>query len=62
MSKPYTTVRIVPHEESFEVRVSTYFSFDGDAGRRAVSGRVDQETAKKQAQEFARAARDRTRS
>jgi hypothetical protein len=62
MSKPYTTVRIIPHEESFEVRVSTYFYFDEDAGRRAVSGRIDQESAKKQAQEFARAMRDGTHS
>jgi hypothetical protein len=58
MSKPYATVRIIPHEESFEVRVSTYFYFDNDKSRTAVSGRVDQETAKKQAQEFARAVRD----
>lgn len=54
MTKPYTTVRIIPHEESFEVRVSTYFYFDNDASRRAVSGRDDQETAKGKAQEFAR--------
>jgi hypothetical protein len=54
MAEPHTTVRIIPHEESFEVRVSTFFYFDNDKSRTAVSGRPDQETAKKQAQEFAR--------
>ena len=56
MTKPYTTVQIIPHEESFEVRVSAFFYFDNDPGRRAVSGREDQETAKAKAQEFARSA------
>lgn len=60
------TVRIIPHSPkgipdtgSFEVRFndgrdSVYFYWDDNAGRRAISGQVDQETAKKQAQEFAR--------
>jgi len=47
-------VRIIPHEESFEVRVSTWFYFDDDKSRRDVSGRPDRETAKAAAQEFAR--------
>jgi hypothetical protein len=59
-------VRIIPHSPkgipdtgSFEVRFndgreSVYFYWDDNAGRRAISGQVDQETAKKQAQEFAR--------
>lgn len=49
-----TMVRIIPHEESFEVGVSTWFYFDDDKSRRDVSGRPDRETAKAAAQEFAR--------
>lgn len=49
-----TIVRIIPHEESFEVRISTWFYFDDDKSRRDVSGRPDQEQAKAAAQEFAR--------
>jgi hypothetical protein len=59
-------VRIIPHEPigipdcgSFEVRFadgreSRYFYYDNNPGRRSITGRPDQETAKKQAQEFAR--------
>ena len=57
-------VRIIPHTPvgipdtgSFEVRTpkgSTYFYWDDNPGRRSTTGGVDQETAKKQAQEFAR--------
>lgn len=54
MTQPHTTVRIIQHEESFEVRVSTFYYFDNDPSRRSINGRVDQETAKVQAQEFAR--------
>jgi hypothetical protein len=49
-----TIVRIVPHEESFEVRVSTWFYFDEDKSRRDVSGRPTKDEAKVAAQEFAR--------
>lgn len=60
------TVRIIPHSPegipdtgSFEVRFadgapSRYFYWDDNPGRRAITLRVDQETAKNQAQEFAR--------
>lgn len=55
-------VRIIKHEAvpgcgSFEVRTpegSTYFYFEDIAGRRLRPEQVDQETAKKQAQDFAR--------
>jgi hypothetical protein len=57
-------VRIIKHEAvpdcgSFEVRfadgrTSVYFYWDDIASRRLRPEQVDQETAKKQAQEFAR--------
>ncbi|WP_316235005.1 MULTISPECIES: hypothetical protein [unclassified Bradyrhizobium] len=51
-----TTVRLIPHEESFEVRISHYFYFDDNAGRRSINGRADRKTAQSAAQAFARAA------
>jgi len=52
---------IVPNCGSFEVRTpegSTYFYWDDIPGRRLRPEQVDQETAKKQAQEFARSVQD----
>ncbi|MDI3563573.1 hypothetical protein [Bradyrhizobium sp. Arg816] len=51
---------IVPDTGSFEVRTpsgSTYFYWDDIPSRRLRPEQVDQETAKKQAQEFARKAK-----
>jgi hypothetical protein len=56
-------VRIIQHEiipdcGSFEVRIpekdSVYFYFEDNPGRRLRPEQVDRETAKRQAQEFAR--------
>ncbi|WP_315734226.1 hypothetical protein [Bradyrhizobium sp. SZCCHNR1093] len=49
-----TTVRLIPHDESFEVRISRYFYFDADAGRRSITGRPDPKAARSAAQAFAR--------
>lgn len=57
----HTRVRLIKHEESFEVRVSRYFYFDDNAGRRAINGRPDPDTARAAAQTFARAQRDAAR-
>lgn len=54
MTKPHRVVRLIQHEESFEVRVSHFVYFDDDAGRRAVSGRLTREAALDQAQQLAR--------
>ena len=51
-----TTVRLIPHEESFEVRISRYFYFDDNAGRRSINGRPDRKAAQSAAQAFARSA------
>jgi hypothetical protein len=40
-----TVVRIFKHEESFEVRVSTFFYFDDHPGRRAITKRMTPEAA-----------------
>ncbi len=57
------TVRIIKHEAipdcgSFEVKIpgepSRYFYFEDNPGRRLRPEQVDRETAKRQAQEFAR--------
>jgi hypothetical protein len=40
---------------------SLYWYWDDNASRRSVRGCLDQESAKKQAQEFARAVRDNAR-
>ncbi|WP_316237649.1 hypothetical protein [Bradyrhizobium sp. SZCCHNR1015] len=55
-----TTVRLIPHEESFDVRISRYFYFDDNAGRRSINGRPDRKAAQSAAQAFARAASPRT--
>lgn len=48
-------VRLIPHAESYEVRVSTFFYHDDNASRRAISGRPAPEAALAEAQAFARA-------
>jgi hypothetical protein len=56
---------VVPDCGSFEVRTpsgSTYFYWDDLPGRRLRQDMVDQETAKKQAQEFARIEQAKTGS
>jgi hypothetical protein len=58
---------VIPESGSFEVRFadgreSRYWYWDDNAGRRSVRNCLDQESAKKQAQEFARAVRDGTHS
>ena len=54
-----TIVRLIPHEESFEVRVSTFVYFDNDPGRRSINGRPSRHDAEEQAKEIARAERAR---
>jgi hypothetical protein len=54
---------VIPESGSFEVRFddgreSRYWYWDDNASRRSVRGCLDQESAKKQAQELARAVRD----
>jgi hypothetical protein len=56
-------VRLIPHEESFEVRFPNgerkYFYFDDNAGRRAISGRVSKKQALQDARAVARGAQDK---
>lgn len=54
MSAPNTVVRLIQHDESFEVRVSTFVYFDDVAGRRAISGRPTREKALEEATRIAR--------
>ncbi|MHB0785602.1 hypothetical protein [Bradyrhizobium sp. 5.13L] len=54
-----TIVRLIPHEESFEVRVSTFVYFDDNPGRRSINGRPSRQDAEEQAKEIARAERAR---
>ncbi|MCK1668684.1 hypothetical protein [Bradyrhizobium sp. 153] len=51
-------VRIIPHEESIEVRVSTFIYFDDDPGRRSINGRVSRDDAVEEAKRIASAERD----
>jgi hypothetical protein len=58
-------IRLIQHEESFEVRYpdgkeSVYFYYDENAGRRAVSGRMTKAQAMQAAQTFARGERDKS--
>jgi phosphomannomutase len=52
-----TVVRIIKHQESFEVRVSTFFYFDDNLGRRAVKNRMTPEEAEKAARAYAKVQR-----
>jgi hypothetical protein len=54
-----TVVRIIKHEESFEVRVSTFFYFDDNPSRRAISNRMTPEAAEQAARAYAKVQRDR---
>jgi hypothetical protein len=55
MSNP--VVRIIKHEESFEVRVSTFFYFDDNPGRRAINNRMTPEAAEQAAKAYAKVQR-----
>jgi hypothetical protein len=50
----HRTVRIIRHDESFEVRVSTYFYFTADKSRRDVTKRPTPEQAEEAAKDLAR--------
>lgn len=52
-------IRVIRHEESIEVRVSRFFYFDDNPGRRAINGRMTREEAEEAAKELARAERDK---
>jgi len=52
-------IRIIPHEESFEVRVSVFFYHEENRGRPSINRRPTIEEAKASAQEFASAERAR---
>ena len=59
-----TTVRLIPHEESYEVhysdgRPSVYFYHDDNPGRRSITGRLSPEEALEKAKAFARQERDK---
>jgi hypothetical protein len=61
------TVKLYPHEESYEVRYSDgrpsiYFYHDDNPGRRSINGRPSPEMALEQAKAFARKERDRLAS
>ena len=53
-----TVVRIIKHEESFEVRVSTFFFFDDHSGRRSITKHMKPEEAKAAARAYAKVQRD----
>jgi hypothetical protein len=52
-----TVVRIFKREESFEVRVSTFFYFDDNPGRRAINKRMKSEAAEAAARAYAKVQR-----
>jgi hypothetical protein len=52
-----TVVSIFKHEESFEVRVSTFFYFDDNPVRRAINKRMKPEEAEAAARAYAKAQR-----
>jgi hypothetical protein len=52
-----TVVRIFKHEESFEVRVSTFFYFDDNPVRRATNKRMKSEAAEAAARVYAKVQR-----
>jgi len=56
-----TTVRLIKHEESYEVRVSTFIYYDDNAGRRSITGRLSEKQALEQAKMIARAERAKAR-
>jgi hypothetical protein len=54
-----TVVRIIKHAESYEVRVSRFFYFDDNPGRRSINNRMLPKEAENGAQALARTERDR---
>ncbi|WP_315721602.1 MULTISPECIES: hypothetical protein [unclassified Bradyrhizobium] len=52
-----TTVRLIRHAESYEVRVSRFYYFDDNPGRATITGRPAPDTALAAAHAFARAQR-----
>jgi len=56
MSNP--VVRIIKHGESLQVRVSTFFYFDDNPGRRAINKRMKSEAAEQAAKAYAKVQRD----
>lgn len=59
MTARQTIVRLIPHTESYEVRVSTFFYHDDNPGRRSINGRPAPEDALAEAQTFAREQQER---
>lgn len=55
----HRVIRIIPHVESIEVRVSSFFYFDDDPGRRSVTDRLTRQQAEDAAKALARSERDR---
>ena len=55
MSNP--VVRIIKHEESFEVRVSAFFYFGDNPGRRPINNRVTPEAPEQAAKAYAKVQR-----
>jgi len=54
-----TVVRIIKHAESYEVRVSRFFYFDDNPGRRSINNRMSPEQAEDEAKKRARTERKR---
>jgi hypothetical protein len=52
-----TVVRIFKHEESFEVRVSTFFYFDDNPVQQAINKRMKSEAAEAAARAYAKVQR-----
>jgi hypothetical protein len=51
-------IRIIPHEECVEVRVSRFFYFDENPGRRSITGRLSRMKAEEAAKAYAKLMRD----
>ena len=54
-----TVIRIIKHAESYEVRVSRFFYFDDNPGRRSINNRMSPEQAEDEAKKRARTERKR---
>ena len=53
-----TVIRIIKHAESYEVRVSRFFYFDDNPGRRSINNRMSPKEAEEAAKALARVERD----
>jgi len=51
-------IRIIPHEESIEVRTSRFFYFDDNPNRRSITGRISRKKAEEAAKAYAKTIRD----